>query len=131
MINVVSSNFAFFSKDLVKTKLSVGTFQRFSLIFKGMLGPVIVTLILIISETNTKIHHSHGHVSERRTRMPRDKKHLQSPFLDSDLNNTMIVVSTGEDLTLNCRVDRFQVLFNQLRPSSPISNLYIYMSRSF
>ena len=34
---------------------------------------------------------------------------LSSPFLDEKLNNTRILVTSGERLTLNCRVDRHQV----------------------
>merc|ERR1719232_1619384 len=32
----------------------------------------------------------------------------RSSFLDQELNNTKVMVTTGEDLTLNCRVQRFQ-----------------------
>ena len=50
----------------------------------------ILSLLLVMTFTaDTKLHHS--------------------PFLDQELNNTMIMVTSGEDLTLNCRIDRKQV----------------------
>ena len=55
-------------------------------------------LLLIMAESATKSHRN------------RSRSRSGSPFLDVELNNTMVMVTTGEDLTLNCRVDRFQVL---------------------
>ena len=42
----------------------------------------------------------------------------RSSFLDQELNNTKVMVTTGEDLTLNCRVDRLQVRLVKIEDQS-------------
>ena len=54
---------------------------------------LLVVGILILAETSTT----------------KSRSKSRSSFLDQELNNTMVMVTTGEDLTLNCRVERFQV----------------------
>ena len=46
-------------------------------------------------------------LAEMSTTKPRSQS--RSSFLDQKLNNTLVMVTTGEDLTLNCRVKKFQV----------------------
>ena len=58
----------------------------------------LLSLLLIMAQSATKSHRG------------RSRSRSGSPFLDEELNNTMVMVTTGEDLTLNCRVDRLQVL---------------------
>ena len=58
----------------------------------------LLSLLLIMAESATKSHRG------------RSRSRSGSPFLDEELNNTMVMVTTGEDLTLNCRVDRLQVM---------------------
>ena len=57
---------------------------------------LLVVGILILAETSTT----------------KSRSQSRSSFLDQELNNTMVMVTTGEDLTLNCRVERFQVGYN-------------------
>ena len=58
----------------------------------------------------------------------------RSSFLDQELNNTMVMVTTGEDLTLNCRVQRFQVILlnsMQVLLSLEFGHLYNSIDKSF
>ena len=59
----------------------------------------------------------------------------RSSFLDQELNNTMVMVTTGEDLTLNCRVQRFQVIkwlnSMQVLLSLDFGHLYNSIDKSF
>ena len=90
----------------------------------------MLLLIFIIAAISPKLHRKHQH-------------HAASPFLDHELNNTQVVISrasnegsrrfhnlvsevltnanqcqvfvtTGEVLTLNCRVDRNQVISSRI-----------------
>ena len=83
----------------------------------------LLSLLLILAESATKSHRS------------RSRSRTGSPFLDQELNNTIVLVTTGEDLTLNCRVDRLQVILvkiedqsslypeeNDLKPSATFNN---------
>ena len=49
---------------------------------------------------------------------------LSSPFLDQDLNKTRVTASSGEQLTLNCRVDRHQVRYTYWGSGGVIVGLF-------
>ena len=79
----------------------------------------LLVVVLIVAESSTT----------------KSTSKLRSSFLDQELNNTMVMVTTGEDLTLNCRVQRFQVikLLNSMQVllSLEFGHLYNSIDKSF